>query len=237
MPKDKEEVLDLIKKLLALSHSPNEHEAALAASKAQGLLFKHKLSMAEVEIHTKGQEKPQVGDISLDVEGPRKDGKWRPTLINAVARYNFCRAILITDHKVAIIGQQEDVEVVRELYNWLVIQIDDLARRACYSYRGHSRIPTFKRAFYTGCVVVVRGKLYENWRGFSRQSDSAYALVVRSQTLVTSYITHKFGPLRSVRRRMANGSWDGFKEGKAAGEKIDIHIKKKISEGERLMLE
>ena len=61
--------------------------------------------------------------------------------------------------------------------------------------------------------------------------------MVRSQTLVTNYIAHQFGPLTSVRRRAANGSWDGFKEGKAAGEKVDIHIKKKISEGGRLMLE
>lgn len=38
-----------IKKLLALSKSPNEHEAQSALAKAQQLMAEHKISMAEVE--------------------------------------------------------------------------------------------------------------------------------------------------------------------------------------------
>src|SRR5262245_21357752 len=44
----KAKLLDRVRKLLALSTSPNENEAALAAEKAQALLAEHKLSMDEV---------------------------------------------------------------------------------------------------------------------------------------------------------------------------------------------
>ena len=46
---DLNRIVDRVKKLLALSTSANPHEAALAAAKAQELLFRHNLSMAMVE--------------------------------------------------------------------------------------------------------------------------------------------------------------------------------------------
>ena len=41
-------LLEKISKLLALTSSPNEHEAALAAEKAAELLAKHNLSVADL---------------------------------------------------------------------------------------------------------------------------------------------------------------------------------------------
>src|SRR3712207_287418 len=55
-------VVERIKKLLALTSSQNPNEAALAASKAQELLFRHNLSMAMVEAATEGGNSAYVAD-------------------------------------------------------------------------------------------------------------------------------------------------------------------------------
>ena len=53
-----------IKKLLALSKSPNEHEAQSALAKAQQLMAEHKISMAEVEDKENGK---LIGSETFDV--------------------------------------------------------------------------------------------------------------------------------------------------------------------------
>ena len=47
---EREKLFDKIRKLMALSHSPNEHEAALAAARAREILDKYDLSLTEVEM-------------------------------------------------------------------------------------------------------------------------------------------------------------------------------------------
>lgn len=49
-----------IKKLLALSKSPNEHEAQSALAKAQQLMAEHKISMAEVEDKEKKERQMNI---------------------------------------------------------------------------------------------------------------------------------------------------------------------------------
>lgn len=49
---DEDKIADRIRKLFALAESPNEHEAAAAAERAQELLLKHGLSEADVMART-----------------------------------------------------------------------------------------------------------------------------------------------------------------------------------------
>ena len=68
------EVIEKIKKLLALSESSNEHESSTAMLQVQKLLVKHKLSMKEVEEY--GEKEPinvvnDMSDICMTT------GKWK----------------------------------------------------------------------------------------------------------------------------------------------------------------
>jgi len=229
---DKGKLLETIKKLLALSTSPNEHEAASSAAKVQELLFKYKLTMAEVETH-KGKEKggAQVIDIGVDVTSQKNYGRWKPRLANSIACYNFCYALSIGKSRLVIIGQPQDVEVVKELYNWLVLQLEDRARRACLEYTGASRVPTFRRSFFVGATTVIRNRLYHQWKNLSEQSNASMALVVRSKELIDRYVSGKWGPTHSQHIRVSNGSIDGLMAGRRAGSEIDIHLKRKITGG------
>ena len=61
------EIIDKIRKLLALSSSPNEHEAALAAARVEQLLQQHKLTLGIVE-HAQEQK---AEELSTDFLGTR----------------------------------------------------------------------------------------------------------------------------------------------------------------------
>src|SRR3954454_9262567 len=79
-------IVDRVKKLLALSSSQNPHEAALAAAKAQELLFKHNLSLALVEAELPGGRHSRYVNDRFDSGGWMD---WRRRLLAAVARNNF----------------------------------------------------------------------------------------------------------------------------------------------------
>lgn len=46
---NRDDLIDTVRRLLALSGSPNEHEARAAMAKAQELMLKHQLSMTEID--------------------------------------------------------------------------------------------------------------------------------------------------------------------------------------------
>ena len=111
------DVHEKVRKLLALSESPNEAEAASALEKASMLLIKHNLSMGDV-IYKEVPEKPQpflVSDTSLS--------PWAELLINNVTELNFCTTIQVnhTDKTIyTIIGRPINVTVSLQLIDYLV---------------------------------------------------------------------------------------------------------------------
>lgn len=75
-----------IEKLLRLSKSPNEHEAALAAAKAQELLETYNLDMLTIEQHGGDRSRTKREDTKL------AGGlyKWQRDIWRNVAELNFC---------------------------------------------------------------------------------------------------------------------------------------------------
>jgi len=237
MPEDRAKVLDLIRKLLALSQSPNEHEAARAAEKAQELLFKYKLSMVEVQAQKGDGKGPKIVELDGDIISQKNWGKWKPQLAWGVARYNFCTGFQDTYRgKFIFIGQETEAYVAKELYEWLVEQLEGAARRACLNYQGYSRIPTFRRAFFTGAVLTVANRLYNQWRNLQGQSEQSTALVVTTKAMLESYKKeHHPYLVRGRSLRMANGSYDGYTAGIRAGKEVDITVKRKLGKGRGLL--
>src|SRR5687767_11173758 len=85
---DHEWVVRRVRKLLALSRSPNVHEAESAATKAQELIARHKLDRAAIETRTV--------ESDIDLESFDYAGKvvpWKRDLAFAVGRGCFCQAI------------------------------------------------------------------------------------------------------------------------------------------------
>ena len=65
-----QDIVDRIAKLLALANSPNEHEAAAAATKAQELLLEHNLYLEDIKSEHKSPELP-IDQVEIDSSGRR----------------------------------------------------------------------------------------------------------------------------------------------------------------------
>ncbi len=224
-----EQILTVIKKCLALSQSSNEHEAAAAAAKAQELLFKYNLSMAEVEtVADSSEEKTKVTKNTIELRTAKNQGRWKVILVDRVARYNFCDVILWGKDRIVIIGQPHNIAVVHELYSWTAEQIQKFAAEACKDYIGYDRIPTFRRSFLESAAHTVANRLYRQWIASQKQSEMSTALVVNHEVMVRNYVEQQFPDLKAGRNHQGSSSSDGHRAGREAGDRVSLTASKKL---------
>ena len=149
-----ESVKRRVKKLLALSKSPNENEAASALRKANDLMADYKLSAEQFSEYTKAK-----------VKGTKRFIRWRVVLANAVE--NLYATYHYTDHEgnIVFIGEELDVFMSAEMYIYLVKTIDRMAKQnirknAKYKYR---------QSYRAGIASRLYDRIYElgqqcSWR-------------------------------------------------------------------------
>lgn len=149
-----ESVKRRVKKLLALSKSPNENEAASALRKANELMADYKLTAEQFSDYTKAK-----------VKGTKRFIRWRVVLANAVE--NLYATYHYSDHEgnIVFIGEELDVFMSTEMYKYLVKTIDRMAKQnirknAKYKYR---------QSYRAGIASRLYDRMYElgqqcSWR-------------------------------------------------------------------------
>lgn len=151
------EALEKAAKLLRLATSNNPHEAALAATRAQEIMDRFKLSADAVngvggEIAT---DEP-IANFGFDpLERASKVDRWKSSLAVCIARQNQCKVFL--QGGICLIGRASDVQTVRYLFAWMVREIERLAARDC---KGTSR--TYWNNYRLGAVETVSRRLRES---------------------------------------------------------------------------
>ena len=101
-----------IKKLLALSKSPNEHEAQSALAKAQQLMAEHKISMAEVEDKESRKAHEHLAGVTYSA---RRD-PWILRLSQVISKNYCCESFSYREqgkqtYKLYFCGLNEDIEI------------------------------------------------------------------------------------------------------------------------------
>jgi hypothetical protein len=217
-----EKVLDLIRKLLALSTSSNENEAALAASKAQALLLKYNLEMSQ--IHQEAGDEVERWDFQT----PYMDS-WLGVLINSVATANLCHVVGGKGYKEGervgnifrpgkevkefyLFGKKPNLEVVEFMYAYLAGEIDRLTPKKMKA--------KWIASFRLGAVAVVSKRLREELSNFQSTSETT-ALVVASDKAVSTRVIRDFPHLRQGRKTKA-ADYGAFIDGQAAGKSIQF---------------
>lgn len=218
----REKLVELVRKLLALSKSPNEHEAAAALAKVQELLIKYNLDLAEIGEDHNG---PEPVEPNIVEGGPAKEGPWRGVMAGAVARAYFCRLLIYAgSHQLLFIGQKTDTEVARALFLWLVEQIRARCSLAVkLRTNGYEREPVFRRSFLMAAAWEVNGRMHRLRQGIQEANDpNTRALVVRKDVLVDQYIKDHYPKLGKRRALNGSSSSEGYRAGRAAGAQVDI---------------
>lgn len=118
----RDQVIEKIKKLLRLAKSSNEHEAALAAARAQELLSRHNLNESDFSEH----EPPKEAGLA-SAETVKRPANWVFLLAAGVAGAFDCQYFHRSDGKVFFVGVDIDHEIAAFTFGYVYRTINRLA--------------------------------------------------------------------------------------------------------------
>lgn len=128
MMESREKVLEKIEKLLALAgNNPSENEAISAALKAQELMAKYNIELADIQ----GEAKAET--ITTETYTPKANchyvRKWRYTLSQIIAKNFCCKTYSIARDAIAFYGYEKDAKIAVEVFKFLFETGNKLANR------------------------------------------------------------------------------------------------------------
>lgn len=248
-----------IASLLRLKESPVEGEAQAAAEAAARLAQKYRIDLFSFEQRTK--QVSQQAEIHTIYEGTFATD-WRRTLVRAIAQVNDCKFYVYNTEKDAatiarlgprytsrrwvklqVAGKPLDVQVVRQLFDYLEATISRLGNDALQEHKAeHAKNPygpalkpnAYADSWRTGCAERVNQRLRQRdaearAAGISHEGMDAVgtAMVlasVRDQSLILAdeAIMALGIRLQTVKHAAKNVHSAGYADGKRAGNNVGL---------------
>lgn len=237
-----DKVIDKIKKLLRLAESADVNEAATAAGQAQRLMEQYRIDQAILSVDEDAPDGAvdeenikEFSDEPLAASG--RLAQWKSSLGVAIASINGCRCVLSKEWSgrkfrttLCLVGHPSDVATVRYLFAYLVSEIERLCKE-----RNNGRGRTWANSFRIGAVHTVRKRLQEakeqarldarkklkgNTKALARISKALERVDARAGA-VDLWMKDNL-EMTTGRSRASSRDWDAYREGKRAGESIDL---------------
>ena len=216
----RERVIEKVRKLLALSNSSNQHEAALAAAHAQRLLAEHNLSMSELEVQEEG-----AGEVAIEVA--KTVPKWLSSLFATVANGFDCFPIVTTTScsRLRFIGVGEDPAVACCTLQYLMQELRRLATaylRSSEAAQGRLSSADRQRVRTSYLLGGVQGVRQALTAQKAQTPTTSTALVPVKDALIKQYREQQIGAIRLQRTRRSTVLAAAFQQGKNDGAALQI---------------
>ncbi len=223
----KEQVLSKVRKLFELSNSPNENEAALAASKARELLARFNLSIADLPTD-------EIRTVIPPTEASVRVGKavknWVKGLLIHIANGFECQHIIRRRHGsntvLSFIGTPADAEIAVYTFQFLYRQLHGLAERALPRLKRENRgwsTAALKSAYLDGAVKRI-GEMFREQTEAIRAAErhDCKELVLAKDRIIKDYMAAAFPNIRMEygRRRVVSAA--AFDKGYNDAGKINL---------------
>jgi hypothetical protein len=227
----REKIVDRIRKLLALSRSSNENEAATAAARAAELMREHQIEEAQLRVEDPSAVKEPIERAAIDKATRRI--RWKGTLAAALAKSLGCH-MWWEGPTIKVLGRQSAARTMFYMYGYLVAEIDRLAEEQ-YRATGLALLPAgvvgWKNGFRRGAADTISIRLsserHKHEASTAAQlaagaSTSAALMVIKKdQTevdLAWKEMSKGFG---SVSRGKVTNA-DGYRAGVDAGRNVSL---------------
>ncbi len=152
---DKKQIIEKIKKIMALSeNNPNKNEAIAAALKAQKLMAKFHIEESEL-----GEELTESKIDSMQCVVNGKTQKWRLQLAVVLAK-NFRCKIYLNNGNVTFYGYEEDIKICSEVFYSLYkigVKLSDKLKRETRKEFGTAK--GIRNTFCMGFVAGIKSEL------------------------------------------------------------------------------
>jgi hypothetical protein len=197
-----------VRKLLALATSPNPHEAALAAARAQALIEAHRLqAWLEAERSAADDPDPIMDARDEPLAVGRRLRTWKVVLASSLAEANGCIAYTLDrgrDLAIVLVGRGRDRAAVVELWGFLVRRIEWLS-----ASRGAGRDRQWHEAFRIGAVDTIVARLRTATEEVQGALDGAALVLVE--------------PARAAHREALERAAESLRLGKGRAVRVDAH--------------
>lgn len=218
MDRDREALIDTIQRLLALSQSPNEHEAQAALAKAQELMLRHNLS---IEAVTAAEVNRGSWTEELVWQGRRPPYE-QNFVANILQEFFFVRVIYSrwqSGHSVTeLFGAPENVAVSRHAF----VYLSRVFRNLWQDYRTRTCAGrAAARTFYCGLRDGFRDRLRAERNCQTAGNDSRQALTVVSEAIDVA-LAQRHGDLAPRKPSTIAPFASAYFDGRAAGAEIRL---------------
>ncbi|MDR3715933.1 MAG: DUF2786 domain-containing protein [Puia sp.] len=229
-----QKIIEKLQKLLALSASDNEHEAALAMSKAEALMREHNLSVADVAINGSGAnvESNEVCGLTKAYQS------WEGQLGVSIAKAFNGRAIrgrYYDSWKLTFVAGITDLSIITDLFERLRQTIGRMSRE--YAKNNYSADvfcvsrETFKKSYRMGLLNTLFNRLKkfkENTAPDNTARNSCgltgMELMVVKDKAVSEKLHQMFPNLKPGRKgRAARVNMTAYQQGQADGHNVSLH--------------
>jgi hypothetical protein len=223
----KAEVIDKIRKLLALSESPVENEAAIAAEKARELLSKYNLGMSDLSIT---ELKKRLSVTERVVEDKKVLQDWVQNLVAHVSEAFDCECVLNTKagrkNRIIFIGSAEDSLVAVYVFQYLRTTLRIMARNQAKELRKHHPDWSYmqlKRSYLEGAAHRIGERLRAGAAKFQEEEkNTCTALILVKTDEIQKYVKEKFKATEQFGFRADHINRDAFHQGYLDAENIPI---------------
>lgn len=159
-----DKIISRVQKLLSMSKSDNEHEAAQAAARASALMAEYNLSEAMLRVEDSSRGAEAIVEGRLSDQQTKKRSAWRELIADAVASSLGCVTYLSKTSETVCFGREGATQAWNYTSQYLFNEVDRLAdeawdREGMAAMRVGQRIRSWKNAFRVGAAAVVASRL------------------------------------------------------------------------------
>jgi hypothetical protein len=209
----KEEVLSKVRKLFELSNSPNENEAALAASKARELLARYNLSVADLPTD---DIRSAIAPTEASVRVAKVVKNWVKGLLIHIADGFECQHIMRrrkgSNAILSFIGTPADAEIAVYTFQFLYRQLHRLVEGALPNLKRGNRgwsTAALKSAYLEGAVKRIGEKFRAQTQPIrAAEHHNCKELVLAKDRIIKNYMATAFPNIRMEygRRRIVSAA-------------------------------
>jgi len=179
-------IVSKIKKLLSLATSPNAHEAALAATKANELLVRHNLDMQSIASGVDSDLDDYKNSMIYQKPRLAFEAHWVMQIVQThffvTVVFKSARRLTKNDAYIYIVGKKTNVQVATFTFEFLIGKYKQLWAEYKKNTHSHNHL---KGAYYKGLTEGLHNQLFER----RRYVEISMALTVTKDPLLEKMVS------------------------------------------------
>lgn len=219
------QVIDKVRKLLALGQSDNEHEAALALQRAQQLLERHRLDFASLA------EAEQLVHRTIDTRARSLPAHRKAicTLLEAGFGVRVICASLYdpqancTNKTIELFGTEEAVAIAEHCCHFLENRLQVLWAKNRRRFSGSGR--TARKSYFLGVLAGFREQLQATAPKQTTTMDSSINRLpaLQAEARLDAFVAWRYPRLQRMRGRAMTMHGEAYRQAVADGRELTLH--------------